>query len=273
MSRETLNMASRAAGRPRAGSGKVAVARRSSVTAMSAIKNPDPETENTQKLPARAARRAEHGTMVLVHEKVLSEISHELGNFFHKLYYWSDDRKEQPAGASTESTAAQMLERTIKNLEEFLKASLDYFHPTRLSLMRMAIPDIVGGLLSQVRAQMNGTPVTVSDRGAWDGNGVMVDPSHLSQALGVAVATLVKQVGPESSVHVEVDYSARVDGRWLEVSFELRRPNDPSPLFRTSRAGVEWAVAQKVVALHGGELVERPGEDGTKNITILLPLT
>src|SRR5437867_2955815 len=174
MSREALSTASRTVARSRTGNGKAAVARRSSVTAMSAIKNPDPETESAQKLPPRAARRADHGTMVLVQEKVLSEISHELGNFFHKLYYWSDYLKEQPAGASTESTAAQMLERTIKNLEDFLKVSLDYFHPTRLSLMRMAIPDVVGGLLSQVRAQLNGTPITVSDGGAWDGNGVMV---------------------------------------------------------------------------------------------------
>src|SRR5437867_6116827 len=179
MSRETLSPrvlgASLAARiRPRTGSGNAAAARRNSATAMSAIKNPDPETESAQKHPARAARRSDHGTMVLVQEKVLSEIAHELGNFFHKLYYWSDYLKEQPAGAPTESTAAQMLERTIKNLEDFLKVSLDYFHPTRLSLMRMAIPDVVGGLLSQVRAQLNGTPITVSDGGAWDGNGVMV---------------------------------------------------------------------------------------------------
>ena len=151
--------------------------------------------------------------------------------------------------------------------------SLDYFHPTRLSLMHMAIPDVVGGLLSQVRAQMNGTPVTVSDGGAWDGDGVMVDPGHLSQALGVAVATVGKQAGPQSTLHVDVARTLRGDGRWLEVSFELHQPCDPSPLFRTSRAGVEWAVAQKVIALHGGELVERPGADGTKTLTVLLPFS
>jgi len=239
---------------------------------MSAIKNPSSETETLQH-PPRAAQRADQGIMVLVQEKVLSEIAHELGNFFHKLYYWADFLKEKPAGAPTEGTATQMLERTIKNLEDFLKVSLDYFHPTRLSLMRMAIPDIVGGLLSQVRAQMNGTPVSVSDQGAWDGEGVMIDPGHLSQALGVAVATLVKQIGPDSSVHVGVERSARADGRWFEVAFELRQPSDPSPLFRTSCAGVEWAVAQKVVALHGGELAECPGANGTKTLTISLPLS
>src|SRR5207244_7069909 len=124
-----------------------------SLATMAATKLPGPEGH--QKLGPLTARppvlRAEPASAAVVQEKVLSEIAHELGNFFHKLYYWSDYLKEQPAGAPTESTAAQMLERTIKNLEDFLKVSLDYFHPTRLSLMRMAIPDVVGGLLSQVR--------------------------------------------------------------------------------------------------------------------------
>ena len=242
---------------------------------MSAIKNnpgPEPEMEGGQKLPPRAARRADQGTMVLVQEKVLSEITHELGNFFHKLYYWSDYLKEKPAGAATEGTATEMLERTIKSLEDFLKVSLGYFHPTRLSLMPMAVPDIVNGLLGQVRGQMNGTPVSVADGPAWDGAAVMIDPGHLSQALGVVVATLVKQIGPESRVCVGVERSARPDGHWVEVALELHGPSDPSPLFRTSRAGVEWAVAQKVMALHGGELAERSDADGTKTLAISLPL-
>jgi len=84
------------------------------------------------------------------------------GTFFHKLYYWSDYLKEKPARKSADSTAAQMLERTIKNLEDFLKLSLDYFHPTQLSFP----PAHWGGraargFLVQVRAQLNGTPITV----------------------------------------------------------------------------------------------------------------
>src|SRR6185295_19799090 len=94
-----------------------------------------------------AARRTEPSTAVVVQEKVLSEIRHELGNFFHKLYYWSDYLKERPTRQSADSTATQMLERTIKNLEDFLKVSLDYFHPTQLAFTRMAVPELVEGLM------------------------------------------------------------------------------------------------------------------------------
>src|SRR6058998_1716775 len=162
-----------------------------SLAAMSATKLPGPEGH--QKLGPLAARppapRAEPATAVVVQEKVLAEIAHELGNFFHKLYYWSDYLKEKPARKSADSTPVQMLERTIKNLEDFLKLSLDYFHPTQLSFTRMGVSELLEGLLFQVRAQLNGTSVAVSDDdlGRRQGAEVLIDPGHLSRAFEVAV--------------------------------------------------------------------------------------
>ena len=245
--------------------------------AMSAGKIPGPE--GAQKMGPRAAAtpavRPEHGTAAVVRdEKVLAEISHELGNFFHKLYYWSDYLKEKPARKSADSTAVQMLERTIKNLEDFLKLSLDYFHPTQLSFTRMGVGELLQGFLVQVRAQLNGTPITVSDDDVWrrEDAEVLIDPGHLSRAFEVAVRHLTKQVGPESSVAIGIERSARRDCAGLEVGFQLRQPNEASPLFRTAEAGIEWAVAQKVVALHGGELLERNEGPEAKSLVIFLPL-
>jgi signal transduction histidine kinase len=260
------------------GNGGAAVPARLSETfqAMSANKLSPPEGQ--QKLGPLAARlpapRPDHATTVLVQEKVLAEIAHELGNFFHKLYYWSDYLKEKPTRKSGDSTAAQMLERTIKNLEDFLKVSLDYFHPTQLSFTRMPVREIVEGLLFQMRSLLNGTPITVADGGAGYGDvdGVLVDPGHLSYAFGVAVRHLIKQVGPETTIVLAIERSARRDAAGLEVAFRLREPNEASPLFRTAEAGVEWAVAQKFVTLHGGELLERSEGPEEKHLVLFLPL-
>ena len=247
-----------------------------SLAAMSASKLPGPEGH--PKLGPLAARppalRSEHAGAVLVQEKVIAEIAHELGNFFHKLYYWSDYLKEKPARKSADSTAAQMLERTIKNLEDFLRVSLDYFHPTQLSFTRMGVSEVLEGLLFQVRAQLNGTPITLSDDNVWrrEDAELLIDPGHLSRAFEVAVRHLTKHVGPESSVTVAIKRSARRDRAGLELDFQLRQPNEASPLFRTAEAGIEWAVAQKVVALHGGELLERNEGPEEKSLVIFLPL-
>jgi len=246
------------------------------LVAMAASKFPGPESP--QKLGPRAARppviRSEQGTPVLVQEKVLAEIAHELGNFFHKLYYWSDFLKERPARKAAESTAAEMLERTIKNLEDFLKTSLDYFHPTQMSFTRMAVSELVEGVFYQVRVHVNGTPVMVPEAAVWRGleADVLVDPGHLSYAFEVAVRHLTKQVGPESSITIKVARSTRRGCSGLEVEFHLRQPNEASPLFRTAEAGIEWAVAEKFVALHGGELLERSEGPGEKQLVIFLPL-
>jgi len=208
----------------------------------------------------------------VMQEKVLAEIAHELGNFFHKLYYWSDYLKERPALKSADSTAAQMLESTIRNLEGFLKVSLDYFHPTQLAFTRMPVPELLEGLLFQVRANLNGTSVAVAGQEPWPEASVLVDPSHLSRAFEVAVRHLTLHLGSESSVRVGIEQSVHGERVGLEVGFHVEQPNEASPLFRTAEAGVEWAVAQKVVALHGGELAERTEERGGKGVVIFLPL-
>ena len=264
------------AARTEGGGANLPAAFAESLAAMSASKLPGPEGH--PKLGPLAARppalRSEHAGAVLVQEKVIAEIAHELGNFFHKLYYWSDYLKEKPARKSADSTAAQMLERTIKNLEDFLRVSLDYFHPTQLSFTRMGVSEVLEGLLFQVRAQLNGTPITLSDDNVWrrEDAELLIDPGHLSRAFEVAVRHLTKHVGPESSVTVAIKRSARRDRAGLELDFQLRQPNEASPLFRTAEAGIEWAVAEKVVALHGGELLERNEGTEEKSLVIFLPL-
>ena len=209
---------------------------------------------------------------VQAQEKVLAEIVHELGNFFHKLYYWADFLKQRPSRKSSDTTAAEMLERTIKNLEDFLRVSILYFQPTQLSLMRMKAGEVADGLLAQLRSQLNGTPLIVSGGGEWQGTPVMIDPGHLSRAFEVAVRHLVMQIGPTSALGVAVAQGVRGGRPGLEVGFRLSDPNEAQPLFQTSEAGVEWAVAQKVVALHGGELTEQSNAPSEKSVVLFLPL-
>jgi signal transduction histidine kinase len=218
------------------------------------------------------APRPESGSVVIVQEKVLAEISHELGNFFHKLYYWSEYLKDAPARDASDSTAAEMLERTIKNLEDFLKISLGYFNPTQLAVVKMRVPDVVEGMLFQVRSHVNGTPVTVTHDGDWNGADLYVDPGQISIAFEIAVRHLAKQMGPESQLRIGFERSPRRDCAGLEVAFRLENPSEASPLFRTAEAGVEWAVAQRIVALHGGELTEHAEEHGAKSLLVFLPL-
>jgi len=254
---------------------------------MSAKKYPGPEgrrrlAPRTERAPAS---RPEPGAVVIVQEKVLSEITHELGNFFHKLYYWAEylrdapSRKPAAGGAgenaprgASDTSAAQMLEGTIRALEDFLKVTLGYFHPITLSPIRMTAGDVVEGLLFQVRAQLNGTPVEVAHCDRSSGAVAMVDPAHVSRAFEVLARQVARQVGPDSRLVIRCEETSRRDCAGIEVEFAVERPAETSPLFRSAEAGLEWAVAQRILALHGGELVERaPADGGARYVRVFLP--
>src|SRR5262249_57225174 len=42
----------------------------------------------------------------LAHDRVLAEISHELGNLFHKLYYWAEFLQERRGGQASDAAPA-----------------------------------------------------------------------------------------------------------------------------------------------------------------------
>ncbi|HEV7733116.1 MAG TPA: hypothetical protein VGR62_13180 [Candidatus Binatia bacterium] len=226
-------------------------------------------------MPLAAARpgdvRVEQGTPPVVQEKVISEISHELGNFFHKLYYWSEYFQEKRTGHSADATATQMLERTIRNLEDFLKVSLDFFRPLKLSPMRMPVPDFVAGILGQLRAQLNGSPVTVTDPGGWDGLTIQIDPSRLPPVFLIALRRLMEHGTAGSSIRITLVDCHTAEGRGIEVEFRLYDPNVSASLFQTAAAGIEWALAERVVALHGGAIRECPAGEGERVLAIFLP--
>jgi len=155
---------------------------------------------------------------------------------------------------------------------EYNHVSFDYFRPTQLCFMHMTVAEVVEGLVCQARSQLNGTPITVAQGGEWKGQGVMVDPSHLSRAFTFALRHVTKQVGADSDVAIRIAQSARRETADLEIALELHQPNEASPLFRASEAGMEWAVAQKIVALHGGDLLADAQGTNEKTLRILLPL-
>lgn len=204
-------------------------------------------------------------------ERVISDISHELGNFFHKLYYWTDYLQEKRPPASEDTTATEMLGRTIRNLEGFLRVSLEYFRPLALSTIPMSVSDLVAGLLGQARSELNGTPLVVADAGQWNGATLQVDPGRLPGVFVLALRRLLS--GAETSHRVELAVRAvqrgDIDGVEIRLSASV---SNGGPAALSTASDVEWALAERVVALHGGELlaVDSTGEE--RLVVLFLPL-
>lgn len=217
--------------------------------------------------------RHEQGSLVLVQERVLAEISHELGNFFHKLYYWSDYIKGDADGPrKSDSTAGQMLERTITNLEDFLKVALEYFYPIRLNFTRVAVGEMLDGFMTHLGAHLNGNEVRVFRDEIGDPATILIDPARISQAFRIALHKVHEDLRSGGALNVRMGKGSRRDFAGLEIRLEVEPTVPASPLFRTAEAGVEWAVAQKLIEMHGGEIVEQLDANGRKVVAIFLPL-
>lgn len=232
----------------------------------------DTPTAATPHGPARPlAARTESAPPAAVQERVLAEVGHELGNFFHKLYYWADYLQERRAGHGGDATATQMLGRTVHNLEDFLRLTLDFFRPITLTPMRLSVTELVAGVLGQLRAQADGLSLTVTDPGSWDGRSVVVDPVRLPPVFLLAMRRLADQAAAGSRLRVSLAAVEREGQAGLEVTFALTTPGSTTSLFQTAAAGIEWAVAERVVALHGGALTEHDAGQEERGISVFLP--
>lgn len=202
---------------------------------------------------------------------MLAEVGHELGNFFHKLYYWAEYLQERRAGHGGDTTATQMLGRTVHNLEDFLRITLDFFRPITLSPMSLSVTELVAGVLGQLRAQSEGTPLTVAEPGSWDGHTIVVDPVRLPPVFLLAMRRLADQAAPGSRLRVSLAKVEESGRAGIEVAFGLATPGSTTSLFQTAAAGIEWAVAERIVALHGGALTEHDAGQDDRRIVVFLP--
>jgi hypothetical protein len=165
-----------------------------------------------------------------------------------------------------------MLERTITNLEDFLKVALEYFYPIRLNFTRVAVSEMLDAFMTHLGAHLNGNQVRVTRDEIGDPATILVDPARISQAFRIALHKVHEDLKSGSALNVSIGTGSRRDFPGLEIQLELEPKVPTSPLFRTAEVGVEWAVAQKLIEMHGGEISEQLGTNGHKIVAIFLPL-
>jgi hypothetical protein len=203
---------------------------------------------------------------VAADERVIAEVDHELGNYFHKLYYWAEFLQEKRADQSGDAGAADMLGCTIEKLEGFLKQALECFRPVRLAPVQVAVPDVVATMIVQLRAYLPGWPVRVADAGAWSQRKLSWDQGRMCSVLQAIAGHLKEQAPAGTGVHVALDEAA--DG--IEVVFRIEGGSG-APEFRSGVACLEWALAERIIRAHRGRLSERRSAEGSTALVLALP--
>src|SRR5689334_16716039 len=175
----------------------------------------------------------------VIGERVVADVRHEIGNYFHKLYYWADFLTDSRSGRALDVTATQMLEDTIRGLEDLLHATLEYVRPIAVTPIHMHAREVADGIVRQLVSGLGGRPVAACvDPAVPSDRALLVDPGRLSQLLG-SVARRVASATDEASP-LEVHVAAELRGAVEVVA--MRATGIAKTAGHSTLTEVEWAT-------------------------------
>jgi hypothetical protein len=164
-----------------------------------------------------------------------------------QLYYWARRAVEQRKEGSDSEVADRMLTLATENLERFVTTLLDCFRAIQLERMPVPASELVAALVRHVRDEGAAASVVGPEDTQTT---VLADPAQLARVW----SAIVRRFGP-GACEVTAAPATRADRRGVDI---LVRRSGGADSFaeRDVTMDLQWALALRVVELHGGELRE-----------------
>jgi len=200
----------------------------------------------------------------LPEQRVLGELSHELGNYFHKIYYWLEYLRDHGEHTEESELPLGMLEDTVERLEGFSRMALEYFAPAKLRFTKLTLGEIFAAAIPW----LGGRHMKIDGPENWRSIVVFADPSRLHHVLRTVLERLTRTLVDEVEIRAALNEGRRDEFDGIEISFFAGgTPENLASLMD----GIEMSVAEKFLKLHGGELFVRQ-ETGAHAVGMFLPL-
>jgi hypothetical protein len=194
-------------------------------------------------LSAGGERQALSEHLVSVHPEVLRDAEHTLGNLFQRIYHATRLNREGLGPQADRLTAA------LEDLEGVVELVFDYVSPVELELRPIGLAQIAESLISQVRASAKGEVVF----GEFPAASVLADSRHLRRCFQLLGRACEHDWAAAEQVSVSVGHDAASEQAELLVSCTRASGSNGS---RTD--SLLWAVAARLIDLHGGVLEHTP---------------
>ncbi|MBY0277122.1 hypothetical protein K2Z84_17450 [Candidatus Binatia bacterium] len=211
---------------------------------------------------------AEEG-LLRVDEAVVHDLSHELGNYFHKLYYWTDRIRSGGDDAETEVPPADALDEALHRMQGFLSLALNYFDAGAPNRIAMRGGDVVKALEAMLHGENAGAAVEVDVVPDAQNVALTVDTNRL--ATGFRTIARLLGAGPGTVLRLEADVAAGGAGDVLRLTLSSSG-GSPEAAARRAQRVVEWAVAARMLERHGGSLESNEQRPGAARCVLTLPL-
>jgi hypothetical protein len=210
------------------------------------------ETSVGEAVSLSAERRVASEHLVSVHPDVLRDAEHTLGNLFQRIYHATRLHRE---GLGPQ---ADRLSAAVEDLEAVVQLIFDYVSPVDLELRAIPLSRIVESLGSAISARTKGKVLL----GECPVAPVLADSRHLRRCFQLLGRACESDWAQADQVAVTVRHDAAAE------QAELLITSTRAPAGNGSRAdSLLWAVAARLIDLHGGALDHTPSE--TMNVWLI----
>ncbi len=209
----------------------------------------------TARLPINfEQRKGEH--LVALSPSVLSEAEHALGNLFQRIHHVTRVARDGLG------PYADRLNGAVRDLEDLLELVFDYVSPVELDLRPMECTRVLESLAAQIRGHGNvELAADACPRGL-----LLADGRALSRSFQLIGRALARDLAQAARIAIGVGATDSRDQARFEVSLAPVRPAGPA-----ADGDLAWAVAGRLIELHGGELAYG-SSDAALECTVILPL-
>jgi hypothetical protein len=183
--------------------------------------------------------------LVSVHPDVLRDAEHTLGNLFQRIYHAARLNRDALGVHAERLTAA------VEDLEGVVELVFDYVSPVELELRAIPLPRIAESLVSQIASLTKGQVVL----GDCPGVVVPADSRRLRRCFQLVGRACEPDWAVADRVSIGVSHDAVAEQCEILVSCAKASGGNGS-----KPDSLLWAVAGRLIELHGGTLVHNPSE-------------
>lgn len=210
------------------------------------------------------------GVLLRVDEAVVHDLSHELGNYFHKLFYWTDCIRSGVTDAEAGQSPTDALDDALHRLQSFLNLALVYFEPAVPHPVTMRGTDVTKAFEALLRTENPGAAVETECSPAAAEASLQIDTARLSTGFRTIAHLLGAGAGTAFRLEADVVAAGRKKDR-LRIALGATGGSAEAAARRAQRV-VEWAVAARMLELHGGGLETNEQRPGPVRCVLTLPL-